>query len=149
MQAETVVLMITIVVSVLGSSLGTIRILLHQMNLMESRLTDKITENRAAIHENRDAIHENRIRIERCSAHLEEHDRRFDAIDARFDRMDARFDRMDARQDRMSERQEDHQNETQKVRETVARVEGFLMGSGEFRLSTPSLLPDEKPTANG
>ncbi len=142
MQAETVVLMITIVVSVLGSSLGTIRILLHQMNLMESRLTDKITENRAAIHENHDAIHENRIRIERCSTQLEEHDRRFDA-------MDARFDRMDARQDRMSERQEDHQNETQKVRETVARVEGFLMGSGEFRLSTPSLLPDEKPTANG
>ncbi len=178
MQAETVVLMITIVVSVLGSSLGTIRILLHQMNLMESRLTDKITENRAA-------IHENRIRIERCSAHLEEHDRRFDAMDARFDRMDERFDRMDARMDKMDgrmdkmdgrmdgrmdrmdgrmdarmdkmdgrfdkmiARQEDHQNETQKVRETVARVEGFLMGSGEFRLSTPSLLPDEKPTANG
>ncbi len=142
MQAETVVLMITIVVSVLGSSLGTIRILLHQMNRMESRLTDQIKENRTAIGENRDAIHENRIRIERCSAQLEEHDRRFDA-------MDARFDRMDGRMDRMSERQEDHQNETQKVRETVARVEGFLMGSGEFRLSTSGSLTGEDPPASG
>ncbi len=141
MQAQTVVLMITTVVSVLGSSLAIIRILLNQMNLMESRLTDQIKENRTAIGENRDAIHGNRIRIERLSAHLEEHDRRFDA-------MDDRMDKMDGRMDRMGERQEDHQNETQKVRETVARVEGFLMGSGEFRLSPPSPLIGEEPSSS-
>lgn len=116
MQAETVALVITIVVSGLGSSLATIRILLHQMNQMEIRLTDQIKENRAEIKENRTAIKENR-------AKLEDHSRRFDQIDGRLDRMNGRLD--------------DHQGETQKVREGLARVEGFLMGPGSFRLGDP------------
>ena len=52
MQAETVALMITIVVSGLGSSLAIIRIVLYHMRQMERRLTDQIKENRAAIKEN-------------------------------------------------------------------------------------------------
>lgn len=125
MQAETVALVITIVVSGLGSSLSTIRILLHQMNQMEIRLTDQIKENRTA-------IKENRTQIIRNSAQLEDHSRRFDEMSGRLN-------------DQHGELQ-GQGGELQKVRESLARVEGFLMGSGNFRLSGPGLLADDEPS---
>ena len=42
MEADTVVLMITIVGSVLGSTLTTIGLLMSQMNRLEDRLSNKI-----------------------------------------------------------------------------------------------------------
>ena len=135
MQAETVALVITIMVSGLGSSLATIRILLHQMNQMEVRLTDQIKENRTAIGENRTAIEENRAQIIKNSAKLDEHSRRLDDIDGRLNGQQGES--------------RDMAGEIQKVRESLARVEGFLMGSGDFRLSAPGPLTGEEPAPGG
>ena len=121
MQAETVALVTTIVVSGVGSSLATIRILLHQMNQMEIRLADQIKENRTATAENRAAIKEN-------STRLGDQSRRFDEMNGEL---------------------RDLAGETQKTRESLARVEGFLMGSGDFRLGGPVQSADDEPPPAG
>ena len=124
MQAETVALVTTIVVSGVGSSLATIRILLHQMNQMEIRLTDQIKENRTAIAENRAAIKENCTGIKENCIRLDDQSRRFDEMNGEL---------------------RDLAGETQKTRESLARVEGFLMGSGDFRLGGPFPPADNEP----
>ena len=131
MQAETVALVTTIVVSGVGSSLATIRILLHQMNQMEIRLTDQIKENRTAIAENRTAIAENRAAIKENCTGIKENCIRLDDQSRRFDEMNGEL--------------RDLAGETQKTRESLARVEGFLMGSGDFRLGGPFPPADNEP----
>ena len=122
MDANSVAIMITIVVSVLGSSLTTIRLLLRQMNHLEVKLTAQ----------SKDADEKFTTRIDRLD----------EKFTTRIDRLDEKFT---GRLDRLDDKVTD-------IRERLARVEGHLMAPEGFTLrrhpsqASEKQIPDDPPT---
>ena len=138
MEAETVALLITIVGSGLGSSLATIRILLHQMNQLEVRLTDQIKENRAEIKENRAQINENRVEIHKNGVQITKNG-------AQITKNRSQLEEHCRRLGEMSGQLSDQQGGLRDVRESLARVEGFLMAPEGFRPRGPLPVAVDEP----
>ena len=107
MEADTVVLMITIVGSVLGSSLTTIHLLLRQMNHLDGRMNGRI-----------DGLED------KFTGQIAALDTKFTgqiaALDTKFT---GKFDAMG--------------RDISDIRERLARVEGHLMAPEGFTLRSP------------
>ena len=118
MEPDTVVLMITIVGSVLGSSLTTIHLLLRQMNHLDGRmngridgLEDKFTGKIAALDTKFTG--------------------KFDALDTKFT---GKFDALDTK---FTGKFDAMGRDISDIRERLARVEGHLMAPEGFTLRSP------------
>ena len=124
MEADTVVLMITIVGSVLGSSLTTIYLLLRQMNHLDTKLTGQI----AAL----DTKFTGQIAAfdTKFTGQIAAFDTKFTGQIAAFDtKFTGKFDTMG--------------RDISDIRERLARVEGHLMAPEGFALRSP------RPPATG
>ena len=118
MEADTVVLMITIVGSVLGSSLTTIHLLLRQMNHLDGRMNGRI-----------DGLEE------KFTGQIAALDTKFTgqiaALDTKFTGQIAALDtKFTGKFDAMG-------RDISDIRERLARVEGHLMAPEGFTLRSP------------
>ena len=123
MEADTVALMITIVVSVLGSSLTTIRMMTGQLNRLDDRLTGRLDQQSDQLRALTAQVHENAGELRRVSAQLKEHDRRLGDMCAELREQRAEL--------------KDQRGELAKMGEGMARIEGFLMAPEGFRPQGP------------
>ena len=124
MEPDTVVLMITIVGSVLGSSLTTIHLLLRQMNHLDGRMNGRI-----------DGLEE------KFTGQISALDTKFtgqiSALDTKFTGQIAALDtKFTGKFDTMG-------RDISDIRERLARVEGHLMAPEGFALRSP------RPPATG
>ena len=118
MDANSVAMVITIVVAVLGSSLTTIRLMLRQMNNLEARLTARL-----------DRFEEN------VTAQFKDVAGQFKDVAGQFKEADEKVaDRIDRLDDKVTGRIERLDDKVTDIGERLARVEGHLMAPEGFTL---------------
>ena len=120
MEADTVVLMITIVGSVLGSTLMVVTLMFRQFNHFDNKLNRLDT------------------RVAGLEASVSALDARVGGLDARVGGLDAKVTALDAKFDVMA-------RDVSDTRERLARVEGHLMAPEGFTLRTPQPPTTEDP----
>ena len=155
MDANSVAMVITIVVAVLGSSLTTIRLMLRQMNNLEARLTarfDRFEENVTAQFKDvagqfKDADEKVAAQFKDVAGQFKDADEKVaaqfkDADEKVTDRIDRLDDKVTGRIDRLDDKVTD-------IGERLARVEGHLMAPEGFTLrrhpsqGTGTQVPDD------
>ena len=127
MEADTVVLMITIVVSVLGSTLTVVTLMFRQFNHFDNKL-DRLDTRVAGLEASVSAL----------DASVSALDARVGGLDARVGGLDAKVTALDAKFDVMA-------RDVSDARERLARVEGHLMAPEGFTLRTPQPPTTEDP----
>ena len=119
MDADTVAVMITIVVSVLGSSLMTVRLLLQQMNHLDTKFDGLNTK------------------FDGLNTKVTALDTKVTALDTRVTELDTKVTALDTRSNRRIDRLDKRLAALDDVKEGLARIEGYLMAPGGFRPQRP------------
>ena len=123
MDADTVAVMITIVVSVLGSSLMTVRLLLQQMNHLDKKFDTKFDGLNTKFDTKFDGLNTKVTAL----------DTKVTALDTRVTGLDTKVTALDTRSNRRIDRLEKRLAALDDVKEGLARIEGYLMAPGGFR----------------
>ena len=134
MEADTVVLMITIVVSVLGSTLTVVTLMFRQFNHFDNKL-DRLDTRVAGLEASVSALDAS---VSALDASVSALDARVGGLDARVGGLDAKVTALDAKFDVMA-------RDVSDARERLARVEGHLMAPEGFTLRTPQPPTTEDP----
>ena len=130
MDADTVAVMITIVVSVLGSSLMTVRLLLQQMNHLDKKFDTKFD----GLNTKFDGLNTKVTVLETKVTVL---DTKVTALDTKVTALDTKVTALDTRSNRRIDRLEERLTVLDDVKEGLARIEGYLMAPGGFRPHRP------------
>ena len=120
---NTLTLMATVLLAVMGSTVTIVTMMLRQFNHLDTKIGNLDT--RVA-------------RLENAFVGLET---RFDNLETRFDNLETRFDNLETKFDRMASDGSD-------MRERIASVEGHLMAPGDFSVRGLDTPARDEPSAD-
>ena len=121
---NTLTLLVTLLVAIMGSTLTIVTLMLRQFNQLDTKIGNLDT------------------RVAGLENTVTALDTKGDALDGKFDALDGKVDALDAKFDRMG-------RDVSDARERLARIEGHLMAPEGFRMrGAHPPAPDQPSTEN-